>query len=120
MGQLFFKLAMQQAIRAGTKRTTIRRWSKPRVRSGQRVYTPGLGWLQITAVDPIELSDLNDKDARADGFETAKALRAALDELYPDHPQDGKLWFRVLFEPDALVPERAAAGANQRRLFEEP
>jgi len=70
------------------------------------VFAPGLGWLNISAVNSIELSDLNDGDARADGFATAGALRAALDELYPDHRHDGKLWFRVVFEPDSLMPAR--------------
>ncbi len=78
-----------------------------------------LGWLNISAVNPIELSDLDDGDARADGFATAGALRAALDELYPNHRHDGKLWFRVVFEPDSLVPARTCADDRERQLFPE-
>lgn len=73
MGQLFLKKPMQAAIREGRKRTTIRRWKagRPGVRAGQRVYSPGLGWLSIESVEAVDLDTLRDEDARADGFDTA-------------------------------------------------
>src|SRR4051794_33167687 len=99
MGQLFFKKPLQDAIRDGRKRTTIRRWraGKPAVRAGQRVFSPGLGWLTIGRVEPVELEALADADARADGFDTAVDLREVLLTLYPQHAADGKRWFRVAF-----------------------
>ena len=100
MGQLFFKKPLQDAIRQGRKRTTIRRWrdGKPAVRAGQRVYSPGLGWLKIERVERVDLEALADADARADGFETAAGLREVLLGLYPQHAADGKGWFRVSFK----------------------
>src|SRR5688572_29198221 len=87
MGQLFFKKPLQDAIRDGRKRTTIRRWreGKPGVHVGQRVYSPGLGWLTIERVERVQLETLGDSDARADGFDDAAGLRAALMSLYPEH-----------------------------------
>lgn len=108
MGQLFFKKPLQMAIREGRKRTTIRRWPAGRaaMRAGQRVFAPGLGWLLIETVEPVDLHALGDADARADGFDTADALRQVLLELYPLHAEDGKGWFRVHFGVDQLRPTR--------------
>jgi hypothetical protein len=104
MGQLFFKKPLQLAIREGRKRTTIRRWppERPGLRAGQRVFSPGLGWLSIEAVEPVDLEALGEDDARADGFDTAAALRQVLLSLYPSHADDGKDWFRVRFRVEQL------------------
>jgi hypothetical protein len=117
MGQLFFKKPLQDAIRDGRKRTTIRRWRalSPGVRAGQRVYSPGLGWLTIEGVEPVDLDALADADARADGFDTAAALRDVLRSLYPHHAADGKRWFRVTFEIAKLAPARGSRSGPTRR-----
>jgi len=120
MGQLFFKKPLQDAIRDGRKRTTIRRWraGSPGLRAGQRVYSPGLGWLTIEGVEPVDLDALADAEARADGFETAAGLRDVLLSLYPQHAADGKRWFRVSFQVAKLAPGRGRARArNQPKLF---
>jgi hypothetical protein len=67
------------------------------VRSGERAFSPGLGWLTIGAVEVVELEKLGDADAQADGFDTIAALREVLLEFYPNHAIDGKRWFRVGF-----------------------
>ena len=121
MGQLFFKKPLQTAIREGRKRTTIRRWpaARPGVRAGQRVFSPGLGWLTIEAVEPVELETLGDGDARADGFDTAAALRQVLLSLYPLHAADGKCWFRVRFAVEQVRPvhPQRRSDASQPGLF---
>ena len=119
MGQLFFKKPYQEAIRAGRKRTTIRRWDKPRVRAGEQAFSPGLGWLMIEAVDAVELERLGEADAVADGFETASEMRTLLLSLYPRHQTDGKQWFRVHFVLHAPQPNRGrrAHQPNHPRLF---
>ena len=109
MGQLFFKKDLQTAIREGRKRTTIRRWDRPRVRVGQEAFAPGVGWLAIERVEPIDLDALADDDARADGFESLGDLRLVLLALYPDHASDGKRWFRVCFRMSRAI-ERPAKG----------
>jgi hypothetical protein len=126
MGQLFFKKPLQLAIREGRKRTTIRRWhaGRPGVRAGQRVFSPGLGWLAVDAVEPVDLERLGEDDARADGFDTAAAMTQVLLALYPDHAADGRQWFRVRFTPDELRPLRVPKARRDPRtepsLFEEP
>jgi hypothetical protein len=119
MGQLFFKKPLQDAIRDGRKRTTIRRGraGKPALRAGQRVFSPGLGWLTIERVQPVDLEALADADARADGFDTAVDLREVLLSLYPHHAADGKRWFRVAFQVATLKP---SAGANERTIGTPP
>lgn len=97
MSQLFFKKPFQDAIRAGRKCTTIRRWDKPMVKVGQQAFSPGLGWLAIESVDAIELDGLSDSDATDDGFATVTELRQLLFSMYPKHASDGKRWFRVRF-----------------------
>ncbi|MDB5332379.1 MAG: hypothetical protein JWP03_3530 [Phycisphaerales bacterium] len=110
MSQLFFKKHLQDAIRAGRKQTTIRRWARPQLCAGKRVYALGLGWLNVEGVEPVELDRLSDIDAQADGFDTIAALRAALFELFPDHATDGKQWFRVRFS----LPTPVLRGAKTR------
>ena len=119
MAQLFFKKPLQVAIREGRKRTTIRRWpaGRPAMRAGQRVFSPGLGWLAIDAVEAVDLASLCDDDARADGFDTAVDLREVLLSLYPHHAADGKRWFRVAFQVATLKP---SAGANERTIGTPP
>jgi len=97
MGQFFFKKHFQDAIRSGRKQTTIRRWDRPMFRTGERVFSPGLGWLTIGTVEVVELEKLGDADAQADGFETVAALRQVLLTFYPNHAIDGKRWFRIGF-----------------------
>lgn len=115
MAQLFFKKYLQQAIRLGQKRTTLRRWSKPLFRAGQEAYSPGLGWLCIEGVEAVELEQLGDQDARADGFDSFQAMHAVLVALYPDHATDGKQWFRVNFRlRDTVSPTE---DVSEPRLF---
>lgn len=111
--QLFFKKPLQIAIREGRKRTTIRRWKDARLRPGDRSYAPGVGWLAIDAVEPVDLDRLADADARADGFDTLRALKQALLALYPDQATDGMHWFRVRFTLHTPAPPR---GSHRRGI----
>ncbi|HWE02784.1 MAG TPA: ASCH domain-containing protein [Tepidisphaeraceae bacterium] len=112
MAQLFFKKHLQEAIRAGRKRTTIRRWPRAMLGAGGRAWSPGLGFLAIDAVEAVDLQKLTDADAIADGFETAAELRGVLETLYPEHATDGKHWFRVFFQtPEAKAPKADAQGS---------
>ncbi|HSZ54532.1 MAG TPA: ASCH domain-containing protein [Tepidisphaeraceae bacterium] len=97
MGLLLFKREFLAAIRSGSKRTTIRRWDRPRVRAGGSAFAPGLGWLAIESVDTVELKNLSDGDALADGFRSAAEMRKTLRRLYPSSRKDNRSWFRVRF-----------------------
>lgn len=119
MGQLFFKKALQIAILEGRKQTTLRRWSRPMLHAGGRAYSLGLGWLSIDAVDQVDLAQLEDHDARADGFSSRTELLATLHELYPDAATDGKAWYRIAFtlrgQTKPRAKKRGGAPHSRRR-----
>ncbi len=94
---LLFKKKFLPAIRAGEKTQTIRLWKHRRMRSGQRSYIPGAGYIDVLAVDTIALDDLTDDDARPDGFATALELRTELATLYADELAAGYQAYRVRF-----------------------
>lgn len=106
---LLFKKKFLEAIRAGTKTQTIRLWKHRRMRSGQRSYIPGIGYIQITDVAEVELDQLTDADARPDGFDTADQLRAEITQLYPKQLSEGYRAYRVCFRmaPPANVHDLA-------------
>ena len=114
MGQLFFKKPLQEAIREGRKRTTIRRWARPLVRAGAEAYAPGIGWLAIESVESVELEHLSDADAVADGFDSRARLMSALHALYPDQAEDGKRWFMIRFTVARGLVRKALRVAPER------
>ncbi|MEM9351415.1 MAG: ASCH domain-containing protein [Planctomycetota bacterium] len=94
---LLFKKKFLPAIRAGEKTQTVRLWKHRMMRSGQRSYIPGAGYVRVESVDSVRLDELTDGDARPDGFETADLLRAELDAIYGDKLKSGYQAFRVRF-----------------------
>lgn len=95
---LLFKKKFLPAIRSGEKTQTIRLWKYRRMRTGQRSYIPGAGYIRVTAVETVEMDRLDDADARPDGFATAGDLRRELRELYADQIAAGYQAYRVRFE----------------------
>jgi hypothetical protein len=95
---LLFKKKFLEAIRKGEKTQTIRLWPHCRLRSGQRSYIPGVGYIRITQVEPVRLDDLTDADARPDGFVSIAELRAEIDRLYADKVSAGYQAYRIVFE----------------------
>jgi hypothetical protein len=118
MSQILFKGQFRDAIRDGTKTTTLRRWKSQRLRSGSRAYSLGIGWLSILSCEKIELNDLTAADARADGFKSLKELRKTLAQIYPDCASDGKHWFKVIFELEKpkTLSDRAARSQVARQM----
>jgi uncharacterized protein YqfB (UPF0267 family) len=119
---LLFKKKFLGAIRSGQKTQTIRLWKYRRMRSGQRSYSPGAGYIRITAVEAVALEDLTDEDARLDGFETADQLRAEIAQLYPSQLAAGHQAYRVEFQ---LLPNEERGTRNeelsvQRSSFPSP
>jgi len=100
MPQMLFKRRFIDAIRRGDKTTTLRRWKSSRVRGGARARVPGLGWLSILSCEKIDLKDLTEADAQADGFESLKELLKTLAQIYPNCAKDGRHWFRIVFKPE--------------------
>ncbi len=110
---LLFKKKFLPAIRAGEKTQTIRLWKHRMMRAGQRSYIPGAGYIAISAVDEIALSELTDADARPDGFASAAALRAEIEQLYPAQLAAGHRAYRITFA--LLSPEEQRAAAETAR-----
>jgi hypothetical protein len=100
---LLFKKKFLDAIRKGEKTQTIRLWRHCRLRSGQRSYIPGVGYIRITQVEPVELDELTDADARPDGFASIAELRAEIDRLYAGQLAEGHKAYRIVFE--VMPPE---------------
>ena len=94
---LQFKKNFLDAIRSGEKTQTIRLWKHRMMKVGQRSYIPGVGYIHIEQVEPVELDGLTDADAVPDGFDTADALRAELRQIYEAKPEQDLRAFRVCF-----------------------
>ena len=84
---LLFKKKFLPAIRSGEKTQTIRLWKYRRMKTGQRSYIPGAGYIRVVSVEEVELDNLTDDDARPDGFDTAEQLRQEIARLYDDQGQ---------------------------------
>jgi len=94
---LLFKKKFLPAIRSGQKTQTIRLWKHRRMRTGQRSYIPGAGYIRVTAVDEVELDELTEDDARRDGFASLEALRNEIATLYAPQIAAGYRAYRVCF-----------------------
>ena len=100
---LLFKKRFLEAIRRGEKTQTIRLWKFRRMKTGQRSYIPGIGYIRIDAVDQVELDRLTQQDAVLDGFPSVDELLAEIDRLYPAQQRDGHQAYRILLS--LLTPE---------------
>lgn len=79
---LLFKKKFLEAIRTGRKTQTVRVWKRRYVRAGQISYIPGVGRIRILAIDEVDLDELDEQDARRDGFESAAQLVSEIRDLY--------------------------------------
>jgi hypothetical protein len=109
---LLFKKRFLEAIRQGTKTQTIRIWTHRRMKSGQRSYIPGAGYIRVDAVEAVELSALTEDDAIRDGFTSLDELRGEIARLYPDGLDGGRSAYRVTFH--LLPPEEQKKAPSQR------
>ena len=106
---LLFKKKFLPAIWEGQKTQTIRLWKYRKMRTGQRSYIPGAGYIRLSKVEEVQLDALTDDDARPDGFETADQLRDEIARLYPKQLADGYRAFRIVFSllpPEEQVKKR--------------
>lgn len=94
---LFLRKQYFEAIRAGTKTTTIRFWRYAMVRAGREEAVRGLGRLRIESVEEISFDGLTDADAQADGFADLAGLQRALGEHYSPEARADKKLYRVRF-----------------------
>jgi len=118
---LLFKKKFLEQIRRGEKTQTIRFWTCQRMKSGQRSYVPGVGYIAIVSVEPVELSRLTDADAILDGFPTADSLRAELRSLYTAAVRKTLIPYRIRFvvypprEQQRITRERRRQKQTQKQ-----
>jgi hypothetical protein len=97
-GVVLIRRPVLDAIADGAVTALFRRWDRPRVRVGGTQRTV-VGVLEFTAVEPVALSRLTAADARAAGYPTVAALRAA-------QPGEGRL-YRITVRPAGPDPRVA-------------
>lgn len=114
---LLFKKKFLELIRCGEKTQTIRFWDRCRMKAGQRSYIPGIGYVSILAVDPVEIDCLSDEDARLDGFTRASLLQEELRTLYSEEIRKGFFAFRIRFS--VYPPEEQIRMRRERELAKE-
>jgi hypothetical protein len=118
---LLFKKKFLDQIRSGEKTQTIRLWNHRRMKSGQRSYVPGVGYIAIESVEPVELSRLTDADAVLDGFPSVDLLRKEIRTLYTSEERKKLTSFRVCFsvyspgEQQRISEERQQQKQEQKR-----
>lgn len=110
---LLFKKRFLDAIRSGQKTQTIRLWPYRRMRSGQRSYIPGVGYIEVTVVEEVALDQLTDADAVPDGFASVGELKREIERIYREQPSGRQRAFRVAFR--VLPPDEQAVAREERR-----
>jgi hypothetical protein len=107
-----------RAVKDGEIDLAFRRWERPRVVVGTRMRT-GVGLVEVTSVEQVEVGDLTEDDARRAGSPSLAALLKAL-EPKADRPA-WRVGLRHAGEdPRALlrdvVPDKAEVAAIVARL----
>jgi hypothetical protein len=125
MSGVLIRRPVLDAIAAGEVTALFRRWDRPRVRVGG-THRTAVGVLEVLAVEPVAASRLTAADARAAGFPTVAALRAA--QTGPDRTGSGRLYritVRLVGEDPRIAlrssaelsaEDRAAIAARLARL----
>ena len=90
------------------------------MKPGQRSYIPGVGYIAIVSVEPVELARLTDTDAVLDGFPTADLLRAEIRSLYSAEVRKKLTPYRIRFsvyspkDQQRITKERAKQKQKQK------
>ena len=109
---LLFKKKFLEQIRRGEKTQTIRLWKHRKMKPGQRSYIPGIGYIAIVSVEPMELARLTDDDALLDGFPSADLLRKEIRSLYTADMRKKLTPFRIRF---SVYPPREQQKITKER-----
>lgn len=83
------------------------------MKSGQRSYIPGAGYIRVVSVEPVDLPSLCDADALPDGFASVEALRHELATLYAGQLAAGHRAYRIRFELLSSAEQAAAVDARR-------
>src|SRR6478609_5281205 len=109
---MLLNLAVAQGIRDGSVTAVFRRWDAPRVKPGGTQRTPA-GVVRFESVEPVNIDELTESDAKGAGMGSLAALRTANErgrgsQLYRvrvafDRPDE-----RVTLRETPPTPEEAA------------
>jgi hypothetical protein len=122
---LLFKKKFLEQIKSGEKTQTIRLWDHRRMKPGQRSYIPGVGYISIDSVEPVELTRLTDADAVLDGFPSADLLRKEIRALYSAKDRKKLTPFRIRFsvyppgEQKRMSKERQRTKTRQKQNLQQ-
>ena len=84
------------------------------MKPGQRSYIPGIGYIAINSVEPVELAQLTDADALLDGFPTAESLQNEIRSLYTAEAHKKLTPFRIRFSVYPLREQRRITKERQK------
>jgi len=90
------------------------------MKSGQRSYVPGIGYIAIVSVEPVELTHLTDDDAVLDGFPSVELLRDEIRTLYTAEIQANLIPFRVRFSVYSPREQQEMTEERQRQKQQNP
>ncbi len=99
---MLFKQKFLAGIQAGKITLALRKWQRPSVKAGGTLLTP-IGQLQIRAIEPIQIAQVNVSDAKKAGFDSLESLLADLAK------QRAKQLYRIRFKfagPDPRISLR--------------
>ena len=108
-----FKKEYKPLIISGQKTQTIRIWKRCWLREGQIVNSPHLGKLRIESIKELKLSDLTQKDARLDGFESKAQMLDAIRKIYKDSHTGDARCYRVRFKYLGKTERKTASQAKK-------
>jgi len=88
------------------------------MKSGQRSYVPGVGYIAVISVEPVEMARLTDADAVRDGFSTADLLRKEIRTLYAAEKRKKLTPFRVCFSVYPPLEQQRISKERQKQKQE--
>ena len=74
---MLFKAGILDGIQSGSVTLAFRRWNKPSVQAGTRMRT-AIGVIEVTAIEEVRESGIEDGDAHKAGFASREALLSSL------------------------------------------
>ena len=72
---MMFSKPLRERVRSGEITNSVRIWQRPQVKLGGR-YPHLDGYIEITRMQEVDLSDITEEVAREGGFESLEALMA--------------------------------------------
>ena len=107
MKQLNFKKEYKETLRSGKKITTIRMKTNLKPKEIVEIVAGGesCGYARIKSIVRKKISEINDKDAKKDGFKNRRELLRALKKIYGKITPETHVYI-IRFEKEDLKKTR--------------